>query len=114
MDTALLNGDFAPSPSGIPFPVRGASELLQRALIRLTVPRGSFPYDPSLGSSLSALNPADPDFYEQAFSAVQDALIPLADLSLLSLAVIPTGLSLSFASPYGTLPLFYPFHEEVS
>ena len=114
MDTALLNGDFALSASGIPFSIGGASELLQRAMIRLCVPRGAFPYDPSLGSSLPSLDPDDPALYHHAFSAVQEALLPLPDLTLLSLAVLPTGVSLSLGSPYGALPLFCPLWKEVA
>lgn len=114
MDTALRDGDFAVSAAGIPFPVRAAPELLQRALIRLTVPRGSFPYDPALGSSLHALDPADPGFYQQAFQAVQEALIPLPELVLETLALSDGGVTLGFGSPYGPLTLFCPLWKEAS
>lgn len=113
MDTALRNGDFAVSDAGIPVPLRAANELLQRALIRLSVPLGSFPYDPALGSSLYALDPLAPDFYQQAFQAAQEALLPVQELQLQTLAVLPDGLSLTFTSPYGPLALFCPLWKEV-
>jgi hypothetical protein len=77
MDTRLQNGDHAVDARGIPYPVEGADELIQRALIRLSVPKGSFVYDPALGSELYRLNTATPDAQRKALAYVQEALLPL-------------------------------------
>ena len=55
MDTALANGDFQLDSNGRPKQIGGVQELLQRAMIRLNVPLGSFAYDTALGSRLQTL-----------------------------------------------------------
>ena len=55
MDTAISNGDFMLDSNGIPISIYGIQEILQRALIRLTVRKGSFIYDTNLGSDLYKL-----------------------------------------------------------
>ncbi len=55
MDTAISNGDFLTSSSGLPVQIDGVNEILQRALIRLTAKKGEFIYDRDLGSKLSTL-----------------------------------------------------------
>lgn len=55
MDTLLENGDFKRGNTNLPVKVTGFDELMQRALIRLSVPKGSFVHDPELGSSLYSL-----------------------------------------------------------
>ena len=58
MDTRLCDGDFAKGENGLPETVEGMEELLQRAQIRLCIPKGAFVHDPSLGSRLAQLQPA--------------------------------------------------------
>ena len=55
MDTMLQNGDFARGPGGLLRPIQGVLELTQRAMIRLTVRKGAFPLDDTLGSELYRL-----------------------------------------------------------
>ena len=52
MDTAIKDGDFQTNGSGLPVRISGVRELLQRAVFRLTVKKGSFFYDQQLGSRL--------------------------------------------------------------
>lgn len=80
MDTAIINGDFKKDGRGRPIPLTGGAELLQRALIRLTVRQGCFRYDPSLGSRLHALS--GDRVREQAAELVREALAPLTGVAV--------------------------------
>ena len=55
MDHILQDGDFALNASGYPETAAGTRALLQRAELRLRIPRGSFDYDGLLGSRLPAM-----------------------------------------------------------
>ncbi len=74
MDTAIANGDFSPGANGRPRAVSGTEEKFQRAAIRLTVPRGSFCYDASLGSKLGTLTGREGDPDGRALFYAQEAL----------------------------------------
>lgn len=74
MDTAIAEGDFAPGANGRPRAVSGTEEAFQRAAIRLTVPRGSFCYDPALGSRLGTLTREEDDPDAMALFYAQEAL----------------------------------------
>lgn len=82
MDTALENGDFRLGSNGRPVQISGEQELLQRAMIRLNVPLGSFDYDASLGSRLHTLKADDADFNEKAVSMAQEALRQLTEFTV--------------------------------
>lgn len=90
MDTLLYDGDFKVDGRGRPIPCTGYQELLQRALIRLTVRRGSFDYDPELGSRLDTLGQATHNLEARALELIREALLPLTGLT-------PTGV---IAEPY--------------
>ncbi len=80
MDTLLYNGDFARDGRGFPIPCSGIRELLQQALIRLTVQKGSFVYDPQLGSRLSSLKNTTRNIEARALELVREALLDLPQL----------------------------------
>lgn len=82
MDTAILNGDWAVNANGIPVAIGGLQEQLQHALIRLSIKQGSFAYDPSLGSRLSALLPNDSDRNAAALFMAQEALKAMPQLTV--------------------------------
>ena len=80
MDTAISNGDFICDSKGVPVELTGYDELLQRVLIRLTVKKGSFIYDTSLGSRLYTLKASDGNIKERALSLVREALIDISEV----------------------------------
>lgn len=91
MDTLLMDGDFAVNDCGLPLTAAGREELLQRAWIRLRVPKGSFAYDTALGSRLSTLDPAEGDLNTRAREMAEEALGGLADVSVESVSCTPDG-----------------------
>lgn len=95
MDTLLENGDFAVDPRGIPRQAEGLEELLQRAKIRLTVPKGAFDYDPELGSRLNTLELSGSDLDARALELAQEALaaLPAVQAESARVAAAPEGAS---------------------
>lgn len=64
MELFLQNGDYVPDGKGGFRRALGAEELLQRALFKLAVRRGSFPFLPELGSRLYELPKEKPSAWE--------------------------------------------------
>ena len=60
MEARLENGDYLPDGRGGFLTAEGDEALLQRALLRLSARRGSFPFLPELGSRLSLLGTRAP------------------------------------------------------
>lgn len=92
MDTLLVRGDHFLDGRGLPVTLTGSAELIQRALIRLSVRRGSFSLDPSLGSELHRLPGARLDIMERlALSYAQEALLPMAGVSVSQVQLTRSG-----------------------
>lgn len=87
MDTAINNGDFLLGYDGLPMSISGVQEILQRALIRLTVKKGSFIFDTNLGSNLYKLKAGSRNIKNEALSIVKEALEPMQNVSVDDLAV---------------------------
>ena len=87
MDTLLYGGDFAKDARGYPVLVSGVQELLQQALIRLKVKKGSFVYDPELGSELHTLQPGGSDLSAQALRLAREALKQMGSIQVQQAAV---------------------------
>lgn len=60
MELKLRSGAYVLSAAGLPETVRGAEEILQRALMRLSARRGSFAPAPDYGSRLYTLGALKP------------------------------------------------------
>ena len=60
MELMVRDGDYLPDGEGGFRRAEGADELLQRVLWKLSIPRGSFPLLPGLGSGLYRLGRARP------------------------------------------------------
>ena len=58
MELMVRDGDYVPDEGGGYRRAEGSEELLQRVLWKLSIPRGSFPLLPGLGSGLYRLGRA--------------------------------------------------------
>lgn len=94
MDTAIKNGDFETNQNGLPMAVSGVQELLQQAMFRLTVKKGSFFYDQQLGSRLYTLKGSygsREDLSQNAMRMVREALKPMSRVTPLGVGASLTG-----------------------
>lgn len=88
MDTLLVSGDHFTDSRRLPVAVTGERELIQRALLRLSIKKGSFKEDPSLGSELYKLKGFHGENLERlAQSYAQEALLPMPEISVSSVAL---------------------------
>ena len=86
-DILLENGDVKRGADGYPRAVTGVEALIQRAMVRLSVRRGSFAPDPELGGLLHTLAAAPPgqqnalalSLARQALSALPQVLVESAE-----------------------------------
>lgn len=107
MDLLLENGDFKKSSNGKPMQISGLEELKQQIYIRLKTRLGSFIYDRSLGSEITANTESD-----KLTALIRKALPQLFDAELLSSAMTNNILVLKFNSGLGAFILEIPFEEE--
>ena len=92
MDLKLYNGDFVAHWSGRLQTVDGPEEIVQRALVRLTVPNGPFLHDPELGSRLFELSRSTPaKLRENALAAASEALEPIAEAAVTAVDIREEG-----------------------
>lgn len=88
MDTKIKNGDFIRDSSGLLQTVECFDEILQRAYIRLTVPKGKFIFDRNLGSRLTLVWREKENLREQrALQLAQEALSAMVDARVVSARV---------------------------
>ncbi len=97
MDFRLHQKDLVCTYGGTPDTVTGVEELLQRVMIRLTVPRGKFAYDAQLGSRWEDLTveQAQP---QQLLGVIREALEGLD-------GVVVTGVEKQTDAPRRSLTL---------
>ena len=80
MELLLQHGDHSRNGQGFLQEVDGAQQLIQRAMVRLTVPKGKFVLNPQLGSLLHTLGRTAPAQREQlALEYAQEALLEMPD-----------------------------------
>ncbi len=88
IDTLLVNGDHFTDGRGIPVTLSGERELIQRALLRLTIKKGSFKEDEKLGSELHKLcGSKSRDLAKLAESYAQEALLPMPEIFVSSVTL---------------------------
>ena len=93
MELLLQHGDHSRNGQGFLQEVDGAQQLVQRAMVRLTVPKGKFVLNPQLGSLLHTLGrtaPAQrehPDWCPRArghFLRDQEALLEMPEVRVVA------------------------------
>ena len=88
----MYQGDHKRGLRGLPVSIGGSDELIQRAMIRLAVRRGSFAPDPELGSAFYTLGAVGArDLDAAALSLAHQALMPLAGVSVTGASCSRTG-----------------------
>lgn len=115
MDTLLVGGDHCTDARGLPIKIDGDRETVQRALIRLSVRRGALPAEPGLGSELYKLRGARGELLDRlALSYVQEALAPMAGVSVEKVGVERSGEGMTVAVVIGCRQGSYRLEVEVA
>lgn len=110
MDLALHNGDFK-TAGGIPVTLREKEELLQRAYLLLGVHRGSFVYDPELGSDLHIFSSEDGEI-GRVMGCMEAALRDRDELAVTGAELLPEGISVTVETPFGEGTILLPYGSE--
>lgn len=85
MDTFLYHGDHKRDERGFVQGISGASEAIQQAMIRLSVPKGNFGLDKQLGSRLHTLGSAlSKNQEELALEYAREAVLEVPDIRVIS------------------------------
>ena len=80
MDVKILNGDICTDSCGIPVMLAEEERILQRAFLRLKVPKGSFLHDTDFGSRFFEIDESARENADAlALLFAKQALSPLAD-----------------------------------
>lgn len=82
MDAALNNGDFYTNDRNHLVTLYDNEELVQRAMIRLCVKKGSFIYDKKLGSNLYTLTENTDDIKAKVISYAREALLDMNNVTV--------------------------------
>lgn len=92
MELLIRDGDYVPDGRGGLQSAQGEEELLQRALFRLTMRRGSFPFLPELGSELYRLTREKPSAWQGlARQYAAEALRGEEGVTVTDVVVTPQG-----------------------
>ena len=85
MELLLQHGDHSRNGQGFLQEVDSAQQLVQRAMVRLTVPKGKFVLNPQLGSLLHTLGRTAPAQREQlALEYAQEALLEMPEVRVVA------------------------------
>lgn len=91
MELLIQNGDYVPDGKGGFRRATGSDELLQRALFKLTVRRGSFPFLPELGSEFYRLPREKPSAWESLARQYAAQALEGEALAVEEVQVTPSG-----------------------
>ncbi len=103
IDSKIVNGDFSLNKNGIPETLTGKEECLQSARLILSMKRGAFRYDRTLGSEISDITRGaadDEHFEERLLSRANEALMNHG-LKAIAAETSAEGLRVEISTPYG-------------
>lgn len=89
MELLIRNGDYVPGGDGGFRRAEGAQELLQRALFKLSVRRGSFPFLPELGSGLYRLSREKPSDWGGLARQYAAQALEGEDVTVTGVSIVP-------------------------
>ena len=84
MELLLQHGDHSRNGQGFLQEVDGAQQLVQRAMVRLTVPKGKFVLNPQLGSLLHTGRTAPAQREQLALEYAQEALLEMPEIQVVA------------------------------
>lgn len=85
MDTWLFRGDHKRNEQGFVQKINGGMAKIQQAMIRLSVPKGSFALDEELGSKLEQLGKVSENQREElALEYAREAVLPVEGVEVIS------------------------------
>lgn len=85
MDTWLFRGDHKRNEQGFVQEINGGMAKIQQAMIRLSVPKGSFALDEELGSKLEQLGKVSENQREElALEYAREAVLPVEGVEVTS------------------------------
>jgi len=84
MDIKIKDRDFDRNAQGLPYSVVGDEELIQRAMIRLTVKKGNFVFDKELGCELFKVRGSGDKMNQDALRMIKEALYEMPEVEAVS------------------------------
>lgn len=114
MDLKWEPGGVTLGSNGLPLQVDGLEEALQNIALRLRLPRGSFLYDPTLGSGLGKLDPAEENSAQRAWALASEALLACPGVHITGVTYNQETGAWEFTveTPLGTGQISVPGKEE--
>lgn len=107
MALKLESGSYVLNSSGLPEKAEGLVELLQNALLRLTLPQGSFPYGRELGSRLGELKADENHREERALALANEALLEMPGVRAKQVEFQADGAAFTLSTPLGEGVVIY-------
>lgn len=108
MGLKLEKGVYALHENGLPESNSPQEELLQNAALRLSIPKGSFPYGRQLGSMLHSFDRTGEHAEEQAVSLANESLMDMPGVTAEQARFTADGrIEFTISTPLGRGKVFY-------
>ena len=99
MEPKIVNGRFTANGLGMPEVLEGMEALLQRVYNRLNIKRGSFCYDPKLGSRIPEMKVWD---RMRVLQFAAEALLPCPEIRVTDAEMFGDRVEITVETPMGS------------